>query len=376
MTLRHSLFALLCMSQAACISQAGGTRGTESGTELAMVHGFAVHEQGFFCGWPANNGVWTWDDGREILVGYSYGTFAEQEGHNVTGGDVDRLSRSTDGGVTWSVQEPVNYVPDDNELSPAPGGVLFSAPGFALRVKRNCFLISYDRGKSWEGGYQFDGLMEAPELKGMVNTSRTGYIVMGPASCLLFMSAEPAGTDYEDRTFVAETTDGGKTFHFVSWVTPLDDPYRAVMPSPVRLADGAQVVALRRRIPDADAMCWIDCYQSKDNGRSWAFLSKAAETGLHNGNPPALAVMKDGRVACTYGDRTRHKMYLRLSEDGGRTWQEEIPIRDDFALDKFGEKDFGYPRLVQNHRGELVCMYYWATKKDFHQHIAVTRVTP
>ena len=47
-------------------------------------------------------------------------------------------------------------------------------------------------------------------------------------------------------------------------------------------------------------------------------------------------------------------------------------VREDFQPDKFGDKDFGYPRLVQNAKGELVALYYWATKDLPQQHIAAT----
>jgi hypothetical protein len=83
-------------------------------------------------------------------------------------------------------------------------------------------------------------------------------------------------------------------------------------------------------------------------------------------------VLRDGRIACAYGDRTRGKLYSRLSADGGRTWGDEVVVRDDFQPDKFGDQDFGYPRLVQNGRGELVAMYYWAAKDRPNQFIGAT----
>ena len=216
--------------------------------------------------------------------------------------------------------------------------------------------------------------MDDPNLKEMDCTSRTGYLVTGKDSCLFFMSARARQNGGgRDKSFVAETTDGGKTFHFVSWIVPLHDPHRAVMPAPVQLADGSMVVALRRRIPGSETeSCWVDCYGSTDNGRTWKFLSQVGATGVENGNPPALAVLQDGRLACAYGDRTRGKMFARLSADGGRTWGEEMVLRDDFQPDKFGDMDFGYPRLVQNNRGELVALYYWATKEHPQQQIAAT----
>jgi len=52
-------------------------------------NGIAFQEKDKFGGWPANNGLWTWDNGKEILVGYTYGPFVEQQGHNIEGKPVD-----------------------------------------------------------------------------------------------------------------------------------------------------------------------------------------------------------------------------------------------------------------------------------------------
>jgi len=361
-----------------------------AGKSPRMKNIIVASKDGTFYGWPANNGVWTFDGGREILVGFSRGKFEERTGHNTPGqaepakGIDSLLGRSLDGGATWTVEDPANFVGDGGATMPAPGGIGFMQPGFAFRAEgvgyhgsdapSSRFYYSEDRGRTWKGPFAFTRLMEDSNLKDMDCTTRTGYLVTGEDSCLVVMSARlKKNGGGRDKTFVAETTDGGKTFHFVSWVAPLSDPYRAVMPAVGRLKDGTILAALRRRIPGNDKEpCWVDCYASKDNGRTWSFLSKVGETGTGNGNPPGLVVLKDGRVACAYGDRSRVKMFARLSSDGGKSWENEIVLRNDFQPDKFGDKDFGYPRLVQNSKGELVTIYYWATKDRFEQHIAAT----
>src|SRR5262245_26470028 len=70
-------------------------------------HVVVSREPGRFAGWPANHGIWSWGD--EILVGFSRG-FDKDRGpyHHI---DHDKpeeflLSRSRDGGLTWSVEEP------------------------------------------------------------------------------------------------------------------------------------------------------------------------------------------------------------------------------------------------------------------------------
>jgi len=396
MKTNHSLRILTLVSALAALlhcagcAQMSSNPSAQAKSEAPRQQVVVASQAGTFYGWPANNGVWTWDSGREILVGFSRGKFDERGGHNTFGqadpaeGIDSVLGRSLDGGRTWTIEDPENFVGNGGRPVPLPDSIAFNQPGFAMRAvgfgyhgsadPQGSFFISTNRGRTWEGPFQFTGLMQDANLKDMDCTTRTGYLVTGRDSCLVFMSARlKKGGGGRDKSFVAETTDGGKTFHFVAWIVPLSDPHRAVMPAVDRLKDGAIVVALRRRIPDDDKTpCWVDCYGSKDNGRTWTFLSRVGETGGWNGNPPALVKLKDGRLACAYGDRTRVKMFARLSADGGRTWGEEIVLRDDFQPDKFGDKDFGYPRLIQNSRGELVTLYYWASKDHFEHHIAAT----
>jgi hypothetical protein len=384
------LGGLSALIHAAGCAQMPSDTSPQSSMQAPVEHHVVASKPGMFYGWPANNGVWTFDGGREILVGLSQGKFDERSGHNTFGqaepaeGIDSLLARSVDGGRTWSLEDPAHFVGDGGKPTPLPGGIAFNQPGFALRAEgvgyhgsdapQGRFFLSKDRGHTWEGPFRFTGLMDDPNLKDMDCTTRTGYLVTGKNSCLIFMSARlNKNGGGRDKTFVAETTDGGKSFHFVSWVVPLSDPHRAVMPAVARLKDGTIVTALRRRIPGDDKTpCWVDAYGSKDNGRTWTFLSRVGETGTGNGNPPALVALKDGHLACAYGDRSRVKLFARLSSDGGRTWDEEIVLRDDFQPDKFGDKDFGYPRLVQNAKGELVALYYWATKALPQQQIAAT----
>ncbi len=372
-----------------------GFNATEAQTVKRTKNVIVASESGKFCGWPANNGEWTWDNGKEILVGYSFQDFVEQKGHNIKGltgtapDIITRLARSTDGGLTWKSEDPENFVGDGQSSVPSPGGINFQAPGFAMRVVGSGyhgaydpdghFFVSYNRGKDWQGPYQFNGLMENPLLNGKDNTSRTAYIVTGPQSCLVFMSmrGKDASDDFMDRTFVAETIDGGKSFQFISWIVPLNDPYRTVMPAVSRLKDGTIVVVMRRRDVTNDpkgsiGLAWVDCYSSNDNGRTWSYMNRVGETGRANGNPPALTVLRDGRLVCVYGNRSKSSMIARVSADGGKSWGEEIVLRDDFQHDKFGDNDLGYPRVVTNHKNQIVAMYYWSTKELFEHHIAGT----
>lgn len=325
-----------------------------------------------FFGWPANNGMWQWDNGREILLGFTNGNFEEQDGHNIGKEQLTNLARSTDGGETWEREDPENFVGDEGEVIPSPGNILFGHPDFALRVaargyhgtndKNGHFFISYSRGKNWEGPYRFNGLNEDENLEGMEITSRTNYRISGDNSIQLFMTARNRELEFGnrlDKPFIAESNDGGKSFQFKGWAVPWTDQYRAVMPSVVHCTNGDLVMSVRRRNPrDKEQSCWVDAFVSKDEGGTWSFLSKIGDTGLNNGNPPGLAILKDGRLACCYANRTSSKIFLRFSENNGASWEEEIVVRDNPY-----SYDMGYPQLLQNSDGDLVALYYISTEE-------------
>lgn len=333
----------------------------------SLRHVTVAAREGRFLAWPANNGLWSWDGRRELLVGFSDGEYIFQEGHNIGRDPLSRLARSLDGGHTWSFEEPQDYVRTDKVAVASPGGLNFTDDGFALRVTSEgyhaatdatgYFQFSYDRGRTWSNPLRFNGLMDHPELAGMELTARTEYEVIDQNTCLLFMAARNRELEFFnrlDKAFVARTTDGGKTFEFVSWIVPWTDNYRAVMPSVVRIGSNKMVAAVRRRNPRNDAQdCWVDSYVSENNGNSWQFLSEVGNAGLRNGNPPALHRLDDGRLVCCYANRTLAKMLVRFSSDDGQTWGDEQVIREN-TLDN----DMGYPQLIQNHNGELVAIYY------------------
>ena len=120
----------------------------------------------------------------------------------------------------------------------------------------------------------------------------------------------------------------------------------------------------------------MDAYASADKGKTWSRLGKVGDTGRHNGNPPALAELADGRLCCVYGDRSRQKLFARASADGGKTWGAEVVLRDDYQPDPLGDVDFGYPRVFRRPDGDLTVVYYWADADRPTGYIAATTWTP
>jgi hypothetical protein len=337
-------------------------------------HVVVFAEDGRFGGWPANHGIWSWGD--EILVGFEVGYFrASAQGHSI---DYSRpaehvLARSLDGGETWKIEKPEGLKPPPGEkvagvptgdtgkpLRQCEGGIDFSNPNFILTARMTSindgvsrYYYSMDRGKSW------DGPCRLPDFGQTGIAARTDYLVNGKHDLTMFLTAAKSNRK-EGRVICVRTKDGGKTWNFVSYVTPEPegDEY-AIMPASVRLDSKTILTAVRYRK-------FIDTYTSKDDGSTWARVGRPApETG---GNPASMTRLRDKRLALVYGRRLEpFGIRARLSSDNGQTWTDEVVLRQDG-----GSWDLGYPRTVQRKDGKLVSVYYYNTKQHPERFIGAT----
>ena len=354
--------------------------------DVPIRHLIVYKEPGRFCGWPAANGIiWSWEN--EILVAFTLGYYEAHDEENEEEHSIDRdrpsenvMARSLDGGESWNLEKPkaiavMGPTIDTKGIAsqggaepiPCPGGINFTHPDFALTCRVAKFYVSYDRGKTWERPYAL------PDFGGKTLTAQTDYIVENQGSCLFFLSAfEPkVEAGLQNRAFCARTGDGGKTFDFLSWITPEPLSIRSFVPSSIRCSETQLISAVRRRVDkDNKERNWISVYLSNDSGESWEFLSKVADTGRgkYNGNPPSMVRLTDGRICVTYGYRaTPYGMRAKLSEDNGKTWGDEIILRQDART-----WDFGYSRTTQRPDGKIVTVYYYTTEENPEQHIAAT----
>lgn len=70
----------------------------------------------------------------------------------------------------------------------------------------------------------------------------------------------------------------------------------------------------------------------------------------------------------TYGYRSfPFGIRAKLSVDNGKTWSDEIHLRDDGY-----SWDIGYTRTIQRLDGKIVTIYYYTTRENREQHIAGT----
>ncbi len=339
---------------------------------------------GRFGGWPANHGIWIW--GNEILVGFSTGEYKDlgPDRHNIDREKPEEhvLARSKDGGKTWALEYPGRQhvlvgtkgmrhgivPPDQSEPEPieCPGGIEFTHPDFAMTLRMgdvhtgpSRMYYSYDRGHTWKGPFKLS-LFDQPGI-----AARNDYHVLGKHECLFFLTAAKSDNK-EGRVICGRTTDGGKTFEFVSFVGPEPAGYY-IMPSSVQISPSEWLCTIRCKSPGGQkGRSWIEAWRSRDNARTWEFDKELADTG--EGNPPAMIKLKDGRLCLTYGDRKApFEMHARLSSDNGKSWSEAIVLQGEG-----GGRDIGYPRTVQRPDGKVVTIYYFYDRKDHDRKITAT----
>ena len=328
-------------------------------------------KDGRFGGWPANHGIWSWDN--EIIVGFAAGYLAKGPSsglHKIdpTKPTVHMLARSIDGGAKWQVQEAPYLLPPKKKPAQCPESIDFTHPDFALVATRSgvragatsWFYISYDRCASWDGPYSL------PMFGQQGIAARTDYHVFNEHDCMLFLTATKSDGS-EGRVFCARTKDSGMTWQFVSWIGPEPGGW-SIMPSNVRLPDGRFLVALRRREGTHN---FIELFASDNEGETWQLLSTPApkvSLGRTFGNPPSMIRLCDGRLCLTYGYRAKpYGIRARLSYDDGASWSKEIILRADA-----GSPDLGYPRTVQRPDGKIVTIYYFNDSADGERYIAGT----
>lgn len=363
-------------------------------------HVIVYRQAGRYAGWPANYGIWAWED--EIVVGFTVGYPRPEERFHARdrGRPFETMqARSLDGGHTWQAEPMPVSSPGGRALSadehmlaelgvaraldeghaPQPEApaepIDFSTPGLALMCARtglgagarSWFYVSYDRCRHWAGPYALPMFGQA----GI--EARTDYVLSDEGECTLFLTASKDDGGEGKGVFAARTEDGGRSFSLRSWVAKADSGI-IIMPSTVCVSDGTLLTALRchEDVQTDGGLHYIDLYRSADDAQSWQYHSRPVPNTGRGGNPPALVALQDGRLCLTYGYRAEpYGMRARLSDDGGATWSDELILRDDG-----GSPDLGYPRTVQRPDGTMVAVYYFNDRPGGAAYLAATLWRP
>jgi len=337
-----------------------------------------------YAGWPANYGMWIWED--EIVLVFTSGYPDPNGGFHARDRNrplVTMQARSTDGGNSWTVEEaPLRFGTglgtyehmsqevvdslDDVEFE-APPQTDFSNPNLAImcgktgltKGARSWFYTSEDRCRSWNGPF------ELPMLDQLGIAARTDWIIQSAESAILLLTATKPNGD-EGRVFSCRTKDGGATFEFLSWINSAPEGYE-IMPSSIQLEDGIILTAVRCQGSERDDS-WIDLYKSENGALSWEYVGRPVPATGDGGNPGSLVRLNDGRLVITYGSRsTPYGIYAVISDDSGVSWSEPIVLRE-----SFGNHDIGYTRSVVRPDGKLVTAYYINDDPDGERYIEAT----
>jgi hypothetical protein len=212
--------------------------------------------------------------------------------------------------------------------------------------------VSKDAGRTWSRSVMLP-------LGGLYALSAVESSTVRPdGKCLLFLngvSKQGSGS----RPLVYRSMDDGASFHFLSYVTPINESryggLNLMYPRGLMLPSGRLLCTLRLDRDWAGDM-WTELYKSDDGGRTWGFLSRVTDFGA----PSGPLRLNDGRLVMVYGSRLPPSgIRAVVSEDEGETWGPEIVVREDG-----GSWDVGYPRVWEASPGKIGAIYYYNSKDD------------
>lgn len=262
------------------------------------------------------------------------------------------LSRSTDGGRTWS--EPVTVFDrpqaDDGIVASGTGraGLAFAAAvSYTWTGERyttdgwratTWFLRSGDQGRSWSEPVRV-------ETKPLDWAYPFGHILEESDGTLLltgYGGALPRNDGGVTTSFLMRSRDGGKTW---GGFTEIARGFNEV--TAIRRQDGSLLAMMR----SAEGG-YLASSISRD-GRTWTPPRRVTEDREH---PADLLRLANGDLLLTFGQRNKpYGVQAMRSRDDGVTWDRTSRVL--LAWDG-NHSDIGYPVTVQMSGGRLATIYY------------------
>ena len=374
-----------------------------------LQHSIVHYDKATYCGHPRMVGF-QYFGGGEILVGHFhapsyYQIYTDVRHVAYQGRAVCMFQRSMDAGRTWPAEneqvvlDRVPFVADpDKYLFDTEGdredydmfkkeAMFFSQNTSELRPPvRTFFIRSIDKGKTWE---KVPSLIKNPHGdKLSISRHNTPVIRMPDGKTLLasfhvntVLNIED-GKELKGETIIMASKDQGINWEFLS--RPIVDPTG-------ESSFGYQTLLL---LPSGELQCYVlnsyaksqevkglqnaICMTSSfDGGKTWTdgkaitgngggAWKNPGSTGVIYRSPWALR-LNDGRIMVLFA---RRRMPTGIggiiSSDGGKTWSDELVIRDDGKKWKDGQEnhevgdwgDLGYPVGSQLDDGRIFIAYY------------------
>ena len=214
------------------------------------------------------------------------------------------VSRSSDGGQTWSITKSFPSAPEPEMCEPIPfGDVLVGGDG-SLGVSA----YSGRRGDPGE-------------------TYNSTY----------FFRSRDDGQTWGEGTIIGKGTNNET--------------------APLHLGDGRWLAAARGIPPQQG----VDLFVSEDDGQTWR---NEGAVSLPHQHPAHLLRLADGRILLVYGNRCQQMWGIdaRVSSDEGATWSTPVKLID------LAHADLGYPSSAQTVDGKVVTAYYLGKSKEHHRY--------
>lgn len=298
--------------------------------------------------WHAPSIVWPYTD----HVGNWDCAFAE-----IASGDLLMHTRV----CSFIAPTALKEIHSDQSIGPPPGRRerLKRQTGYALTRSR-------DGGSTWSTPIPVNTAPMADSGTGpyVVGGSGAGHVIELPDGALLMPLHGQFTRDWPNRVgetircFVLRSEDGGDNWEY--WATVGYDAAGILdffEPGMTRLSSGRLVCLMRTQArPGRVDHLW--CTHSDDDGASWSFPSRTPIWGF----PADVIELHDGRVLAVYGYR-REPWGVRgaISEDGV-TWSAEnvFTIREGGAADPSMSQywHIGYPSVTQTTDGTILAAYH------------------
>ncbi len=353
------------------------------------------------CHWPRFGGIWYWPEDDEILLGHihSHSEYKDPQDkahgeHGIWHRATNRLQRSLDGGVTWGeefdlfdhrqhledqwewlgldrfTRKPIrknDEVEHPDIRMTDPNSVLFLGKAWAgLPKVRNgkvfhdrvvWGLRSPDRGRTWEE----HPVLLFPHFTDTADIYANSSLVLPDGNMLAWMTTTLQGHfTYKGVPQLYRSTDQGVTWHFVSNIHYDMETYEQCLYPSIRLLPSGRLFCSLGMWIEPASVRWSAVTYSDDLGNTWARPRRIDRWSVS----PEPVVLRDGRIVIVYVVRCQPPMRMCciVSEDEGKTWSEEIVLRDDSP--PASDRDGGYPVAVELKDGRLFTAYYWQVTED------------